>query len=71
MTIYEDYVIDKVKKLKPSQRGELEITDLNNLYIKNHDCEIVFLEKDCVWFDSGTFGSLLNASIYVKENIII
>ncbi len=68
--MYNNSVINQVKKLSPSKRGELEITDLNNLYIKNKDCEIVYLEKNCVWFDSGDFDSLLVASKYVSEHNI-
>ena len=68
--MYSSSVIDKVKKLKPSKRGELEITDLNNLYLKKGDCEIVYLEKNSVWFDSGDFDSLLNAGNFVSRNNI-
>ena len=68
--MYDNSVINKVKKLKPSKRGELEITDLNNIYLKKRDCEVVFMEKNSVWFDSGDFDSLLNASNFVsKKNI--
>jgi len=67
--IYTSSVIDKVKKLIPSKRGELEITDLNNLYLKSNDCDVVFLESSSVWFDSGTFDSLLEASIYIKGKV--
>ena len=50
--MFSENVISKVKKLKTSKRGELEITDLNNLYLKSNDCEVVYLENDSVWFDS-------------------
>ena len=66
--MYTSSVIDKVKKLNPSKRGELEITDLNNTYIKSGECDIVYLEDQSVWFDSGTFESLFDASEYVKKN---
>ena len=65
--MYNNSVINKVKNLKPSNRGELEITDINNLYIKKEDCEIVYMEKNSVWFDSGDFDSLLNASKFVSR----
>ena len=65
--MYTSSVIDKVKKLNPSKRGELEITDLNNIYIKGGECEVVYLEDDSSWFDSGTFDSLLKASNFVKN----
>ncbi len=66
--MYNNSVFDKVKLLKPSRRGELEITDLNNLYINNNECEVVYLESKSKWFDSGTFDSLLKASNFVKKN---
>lgn len=65
--MYTSSVINMVKNLKPSKRGELEITDLNNLYIKGGECDIVYLEDDSSWFDSGTFDSLLKASNFVKN----
>tara|TARA_B100000989_G_C19480376_1_gene444850 strand:- start:470 stop:1186 length:717 start_codon:yes stop_codon:yes gene_type:complete len=66
--MFTNSVIEKVKKLKPSERGELEITDINNEYLFENDCEIILLEKDSKWFDSGTFDSLLEASIYIRDN---
>ena len=65
--MYTSSVIDKVKKLNPSKRGELEITDLNNIYLKGGECEVLYLEDDSSWFDSGTFDSLLKASNFVKN----
>ena len=65
--MYTSSVIDKVKKLNPSKRGELEITDLNNIYLKSEECDVVYLEDDSSWFDSGTFDSLLKASNFVKN----
>ena len=67
--MYNNSVVNEVKKLKPSDRGELEITDLNNNYIKKGDCEVVYMEKNSVWFDSGDFDSLLNAANFVSRNI--
>ena len=68
--MYDNSVINKVKNLKPSNRGELEITDLNNLYLKKEDCEIIYMEKNSVWFDSGDFDSLLSAANFVRRNNI-
>ena len=68
--MYNNSVINNVKKLKPSKRGELEITDLNNIYLKNKDCEVVFMEENSVWYDSGDFDSLLNAANFVSKNNI-
>ncbi len=65
--MYISSVINKVKKLIPSKRGELEITDLNNMYLKIGECDLVFLEDDSSWFDSGTFDSLLKAYNFVKN----
>ena len=65
--MYTSSVIDKVKNLKPSKRGELEITDLNNIYLKCGESDVVYLEDDSSWFDSGTFDSLLKASNFVKN----
>lgn len=66
--MYKNNVIDIVKKLVPSTRGELEITDLNNIYINKNDCDVVNMEKESIWFDSGTFETLFDASEYVKNN---
>ena len=67
--MYTSLVIEKVKNLNPSKRGELEITDLNNIYLKEGDCDVVYLEDKSVWFDSGTFESLFDASEYVKKKL--
>lgn len=66
--MYNNNVVNIVKKLKPSKRDELEITDLNNIYIDNNDCEVVYLDEKSQWFDSGTFNSLFQASEYVMKN---
>ena len=66
--MYKKNVVEIVKKLNPSLRGELEITDLNNIYINKNDCDVIHLEEKSVWFDSGTFESLFDASEYVKKN---
>ncbi len=74
--IYDNKVIDLVKKLKPSKRGELEITDLNNIYAKKGKLNYVELQNPSVWFDAGTPASLLLASQYIqaiqdRNNILI
>ena len=68
--MYNSSVIDKVKELNPSKRGELEITDLNNIYIEAGECDVVHLEDESNWFDSGTFESLFSASDFVRRNNI-
>ena len=65
--MYKSSVVDIAKRLKPSSRNEYEITDLNNVYLKNNDCDVVRLEENSEWFDSGTFDSLLKASNFVKK----
>ena len=59
-------VVQKVSRLKPSARGELEITDLNNLYLKEKRMSVVPMERGVVWLDAGTFDSLLEASNFVR-----
>ena len=59
---YPNNVIDKVNKLRPSKRGELEITSLNEIYLREEMIKINILQKDFLWFDTGTYESLLDAS---------
>ena len=54
------------KELSPSNRGELEITDLNNLYIEEGNLQGLFLDSEMIWMDTGTFNSLHDASSLVK-----
>ena len=64
---YDKNVLNLVKSLKPSKRGELEITDLNNIYIKENHLHAVMLNRNTDWFDTGTFSSLFEASEYVHK----
>ena len=64
--IYDNSVIEISKKLKPSKRGELEITDINNIYLKEKNLNFVKLNSTSVWFDAGTPSSLLSASQYIQ-----
>ena len=64
--VYDNSVIKKTKSLTPSSRGELEITDLNNLYIRDRQLQASFLDSEMVWMDTGTFDSLYDASSLVK-----
>ncbi|MAR99879.1 MAG: glucose-1-phosphate thymidylyltransferase [Nitrosomonadales bacterium] len=64
---YDNEVIELAKSLKPSVRGELEITDLNRIYMKKNKLNVEILNKDYTWFDSGTHESLLKASMYVGD----
>jgi glucose-1-phosphate thymidylyltransferase len=58
--IYDGKVFDNIKSLKPSERGQLEVTDLNNIYIK--DGKFRWAELDGFWSDAGTFESLFHAN---------
>jgi len=63
---YDNTVCDRAKGLKPSKRGELEITDLNNLYLKDNQLYIEGMGRGMVWLDTGTFDSLHEASTYIR-----
>lgn len=63
---YDNKVIQYAKSLKPSKRGELEITDLNNLYLKNGDLDVRLFGRGFSWLDTGTHHSLLQASQYIQ-----
>lgn len=65
--VYPNDVFSVIKTLKPSPRGELEITDVNNYYLKNVRCQINFLKPDAFWSDAGTPESLYKAIKYVAE----
>jgi glucose-1-phosphate thymidylyltransferase len=63
---YSNDVIQKAKSLKPSDRGELEITDLNRLYLEEKRLKVRVLGRGIAWLDTGTHESLLQASIYIQ-----
>ena len=62
---YDDTVIEKAKKLVPSERGELEITDINQMYLKENLLNVEIMGRGMAWFDTGTFDSLYEASAYI------
>ena len=64
---YTNDVIKIAQNLNPSNRGELEITDINNVYIENRKMNVNIMDSDFTWLDTGTFESLHNASIFVKS----
>lgn len=63
---YDSTVVEKTKKLKPSARGELEITDLNRLYLQEKTLSVVAMGRGMAWLDTGTHDSLLDSSQFVK-----
>jgi len=63
---YDEFVIEFVSTLKPSSRGELEITDLNNFYLKRSKFNVTTLSAGTAWLDTGTFDSMNDASTYIK-----
>ncbi|MDT8402415.1 MAG: glucose-1-phosphate thymidylyltransferase RfbA [Bacteroidales bacterium] len=62
---YDNTVVSKAKRLKPSKRGELEITDLNNLYLEEGRLKVKLMGRGMAWLDTGTHDSLLQASNFV------
>ena len=63
---YDNNAVKLAKKLKPSQRGELEITDLNNEYLKRKELKVQLLGRGYAWLDTGTYDSLIDASTFIK-----
>lgn len=63
---YDNSVVERAKKLQPSKRGELEITDLNNSYIQDNKLSLIKLPPGTVWFDCGTPQDLLEAGNFVQ-----
>lgn len=63
---YDNKVVEYAKNLKPSARGELEITDLNRIYLNNGNLTVELLGRGFAWLDTGTHASLLRASQYIQ-----
>jgi glucose-1-phosphate thymidylyltransferase len=62
---YDNQVCDVVASIKPSARGELEITDLNNIYLNYNNLKVEIMGRGYAWFDTGTHDSLLDASGFI------
>jgi len=64
--VYKNTVVEDVKKIIPSQRGELEITDLNKIYLNRGTLDFHYLGRGMAWFDTGTFETYYEAISYVR-----
>jgi glucose-1-phosphate thymidylyltransferase len=63
---YDEHVVEYAKQVKPSKRNELEITDLNNIYLKHNALDVITFGRGFSWLDAGTHESLADATAFVK-----
>ena len=66
MYFYDNRVINFAKKTKPSARGELEITEINQMYLNAGDLDVKLLGRGFAWMDTGTIDSLMKANDFVR-----
>ncbi|MFA7073739.1 MAG: glucose-1-phosphate thymidylyltransferase RfbA [Endomicrobiaceae bacterium] len=63
---YDNQVVNIAKKIKPSERGELEITDINRIYLEQNDLSVQLFGRGFAWLDAGTYNSLLDSSLFIR-----